>query len=328
MRCHARLPLVFHPGYSPPWPDKHRFPMWKFRDLALQLQADGLVHASPASGEAPFLRPVKALEEQVLLAHDQDYYEGFCTNSLPAHLWRRIGFTQRPCHAQLVQRTQLEVSGTLLAARKALERGMAGNLAGGTHHAHRAYGSGYTALNDLEITAKVLLKEEAVARLLICDLDVHQGDGTAEILKEEPRAFTMSVHCKDNFPFGFKGMSHLGHDQSDWDVALPKGTADAVYLATVFEHLQAVLEDFRPELVLYDAGVDVHVEDDLGNFCISWDGLRKREEMVLQLCVSKGIPIAFVIGGGYHRHAKHLSPVLTLDRNFGNGNLYSQTPCF
>lgn len=117
----------------------------------------------------------------------------------------------------------------------------------------------------------------------------------------------MSVHCKDNFPFGFKGMSHLGHDQSDWDVALPKGTADAVYLATVFEHLQAVLEDFRPELVLYDAGVDVHVEDDLGNFCISWDGLRKREEMVLQLCVSKGIPIAFVIGGGYHRHAKHLS---------------------
>eukprot|EP00435_Cladocopium_sp_Y103_P040159 s74_g10.t2 len=117
---------------------------------------------------------------------DVDYYEGFCTDSLPAYLWRRIGFTQRPCHAQLVHRTQLEVRGTLLAARKALEHGMAGNLAGGTHHAHRAYGSGYTALNDLAITAKVLLQEEAVARLLICDLDVHQGDGTAEILKDWP----------------------------------------------------------------------------------------------------------------------------------------------
>eukprot|EP00434_Breviolum_minutum_P022371 symbB.v1.2.019745.t1/scaffold1627.1/size108904/4 len=170
--------IVFHPDYSPPWPEKHRFPMWKFHALAQQLYDDQLVE------EAELLKPWEVPRDMVLLAHDEAYYEGFCQHALPSALWRRIGFTQRPCHHALVRRTRLEVMGTLIAARQALEYGMAGNCAGGTHHAHRAYGSGYTALNDLAITAKVLLKEELVDRVLICDLDVHQGDGTAEILKE------------------------------------------------------------------------------------------------------------------------------------------------
>ncbi|CAE7243269.1 unnamed protein product [Symbiodinium natans] len=156
--------------------------------------------------------------------------------------------------------------------------------------------------------SKVLLEEGAVDRILICDdLDVHQGDGTAEILRQEARAFTLSVHCKDNFPFGFKGMAHLGKDRSDLDVGLEKGTGDEAFLSSVSECLLGTLDDFRPDLVLYDAGVDVHEDDDLGNLCISWEGLRKREDLVIQACVSKRIPIACVIGGGYDRDARHLA---------------------
>ncbi|CAE7864905.1 unnamed protein product, partial [Symbiodinium sp. KB8] len=227
--------------------------------------------------------------------------------SLTELLQMAARFTQRPDHRALVCRTRLEVAGTLLTARLALETGLACNTAGGTHHAHRAWGSGYTALNDLAVTSKVLLQEGVVSRILICDLDVHQGDGTAEILREDAQAFTLSVHCKDNFPFGFKGMTHLGQDKSDLDVGLAKGTGDEVFLSTISEHLLGALDDFRPDLVLYDAGVDIHVDDDLGNLCISWDGLRKREDLVINACLSKRIPIACVIGGGYDRDPRHLA---------------------
>eukprot|EP00913_Durusdinium_trenchii_P006785 g6377.t1 len=238
---------VLRSAYSPPWPPTHRFPMWKFHDLALQLLKDQLVTAWE-----DFVMPQPLQEEWIFLAHEEDYYRRFCSDTLDPAALRRIGFAQRPDHRQLVARTCWEAAGTLTCAREALKVGMAGHCAGGTHHAHRAWGSGYTVLNDLAITAK----EKAVSKILICDLDVHQGDGTAEILQDEPRAFTMSVHCKENFPFGFKGLSHLGHDRSDLDVALPKGLGDEEYLATIFEHLQGALEDVRPELVLYDAGVE------------------------------------------------------------------------
>ncbi|CAK9106367.1 unnamed protein product [Durusdinium trenchii] len=192
-------PSVYHHSYSPPWPPTHRFPMWKFHDLALQLLKDQLVTAWE-----DFVMPQPLQEEWIFLAHEEDYYRRFCSDTLDPAALRRIGFAQRPDHRQLVARTCWEAAGTLTCAREALKVGMAGHCAGGTHHAHRAWGSGYTVLNDLAITAKVLLQEKAVSKILICDLDVHQGDGTAEILQDEPRAFTMSVHCKENFPFGFK----------------------------------------------------------------------------------------------------------------------------
>ncbi|CAJ1337001.1 unnamed protein product [Effrenium voratum] len=248
VRRTSRLPVVYHSDYSPQWPAKHRFPMWKFRDLAQQLIADGLLE--PKDFHAPY----EPQDQWFLLAHDEDYYRRFVADTLDGPRWRRIGFTQRPCHAALVRRTRLEASGTLRAAHLALQWGLACNAAGGTHHAHHSWGAGYTALNDLAMVSKVLLKEGHVQRLLICDLDVHQGDGTAEILREEPRAFTFSVHCAENFPFGFKGMAHLGHDRSDLDVGLAKGTEDEVFLGVVKERLTALLEDFRPDLVLYDAG--------------------------------------------------------------------------
>ncbi|CAE7727060.1 unnamed protein product, partial [Symbiodinium sp. CCMP2456] len=289
-------------AYSPEWPVTHRFPMWKFKDLAELLVEEGLVESF-----SDFVTPQDPPDEWFTLAHEEEYYRGFVENSLDPVRWRRIGFTQRPDHRALVRRTRLEVAGTLLTARLALETGLACNTAGGTHHAHRAWGSGYTALNDLAVTSKVLLQEGVVSRILICDLDVHQGDGTAEILREDAQAFTLSVHCKDNFPFGFKGMTHLGHDKSDLDVGLAKGTGDEVFLSTISEHLLGALDDFRPDLVLYDAGVDIHVDDDLGNLCISWDGLRKREDLVINACLSKRIPIACVIGGGYDRDPRHLA---------------------
>jgi len=295
-------PTVWHEAYSPPWPPSHRFPMCKFRNLADQLVRDGL-HESHCS----FLKPEEPPTEWLLLAHDEEYYRNFVDDTLDRTMWRRIGFSQRPDHVALVRRTCLEVAGTVLAARNALAWGLACHTAGGTHHAHRSWGSGYTVFNDLAIAAKVLLDEKVVSRILICDLDVHQGDGTAEILSAEPRAFTFSVHCKSNFPFGFKCMTHLGHDKSDLDIGLERDTGDTCYMAALATHLPVILERHRPDLVLYDAGVDVHINDDLGNLSVSWSGLRWRDDFVLDACLSRGIPIACVAGGGYDRDAEHLA---------------------
>lgn len=275
--------------------------MRKFQDLADQLVLDGLIQS-----HADFLQPDDPPDWWFLLAHDEEYYRSFVDGTLDEARWRRIGFSQRPDHAALVRRTRLEVAGTVLAARQALRVGLSCNTAGGTHHAHSSWGSGYTALNDLAIAAKLLLEEGAVSSVLICDLDVHQGDGTAEILASEKRAFTLSVHCSDNFPFGFKGMRHLGRDQSDLDVGLRKNTGDQEYLAAL-ACVPEALDSLKPELVLYDAGVDVHEDDDLGNLRISWAGLRSREEFVLEACLSRGIPTACVIGGGYDRDHSHLA---------------------
>jgi len=276
--------------------------MWKFRDLADQLVMDGLFPAHSA-----FLTPEDPPDEWFLLAHDEEYYQGFLHGTMDSARWRRIGFTQCPDHDALVRRTRLEVAGTVLASRHALQCGLACNTAGGTHHAHGSWGSGYTILNDLAVTARLLLKEGAVARVLVCDLDVHQGDGTAEILSDEPRAFTFSVHCNANFPFGFKGMQHLGNDRSDLDVGLDAGTDDGGYLVALERHFPHALDAHKPDLVLYDAGVDVHIDDDLGRFAISWEGLRQRDDFVLDACLSRHIPVACVIGGGYDRDASHLA---------------------
>ncbi|CAK0806027.1 unnamed protein product [Prorocentrum cordatum] len=246
-------------------------------------------------------------DDWLLLAHDAEYCRGFLEGTLDAARWRRIGFTQCSDYGALVRRTRLEVAGTVLAARLALQRGLACHTAGGTHHAHRSWGSGYTILNDLAVAALLLLREGLVSRPLVCDLDVHQGDGTAEILAGEPRAFTFSVHCKDNFPFGFKGMSHLGADRSDLDVGLAAGTADQGYFGALEAHLPCALDLHRPDLVLYDAGVDVHADDGLGRLGVSWGGLRRREDVVLEACLSRKIPIVCVIGGGYDRSASRLS---------------------
>lgn len=289
-------PIVWHPEYSVPWPQSHRFAMWKFEDLQREVVEQRL-----ASPEELFL-PSEAAREDIARAHDPGYVDAFESDSLPHELWRRVGFTQRPDHAALVRRTRLEVGGTLLAAEMARATGLACNLGGGTHHAHRGYGAGYTVYNDLAITALA-----HAGRSLVVDVDVHQGDGTAEILGEESRAFTFSVHCEANFPFGFVGMDHLGHDRSDLDVPLPAGAGDQELLDALHTHLPATLDSHRPTLVLYDAGVDTDAVDGLGRLVCSPRGTFLRDQYVLEQCVLRNIPVATVIGGGYDRDRSRLA---------------------
>ena len=196
-----------------------------------------------------------------------------------------------PWSKGLVRRTFLAPSGTVLTAQLALQHGIACHLAGGTHHAHYDYAAGFCILNDLAIAANVLLQQEGIERVLIFDEDVHQGDGTAALLANEPNAFTCSIHCERNYPFEKK--------VSDLDVALPDGLEDWAYLEVVSETLHKALALSRPDIVLYDAGVDVFRNDPLGRLNISEQGIFQRDFQVLSELKRRDIPVATVIGGGY-----------------------------
>jgi acetoin utilization deacetylase AcuC-like enzyme len=274
--------LVYHPAYSAPLPSSHRFPMAKFRLLHDHLRQLDL--ARPEQLHQPLPIPRRALE----LVHSRGYHEGFSRDRLTAAEQRRIGL---PATQPLVRRSWLAVGGTLLTARLALERGLACHLAGGTHHAFPDYGSGFCIFNDVAVTARVLLAEGRVARLMVIDLDVHQGDGTAAIFAGDARVFTFSAHGASNFP--------LRKQTSDHDLALPDGLGDDDYLAAVGRVLPELLEQVKPELVLYNAGVDPHRDDRLGRLALSNTGLLLRDRMVLEACLRRSIPVATVIGGGY-----------------------------
>jgi acetoin utilization deacetylase AcuC-like enzyme len=277
-----RPALVYHPAYSAPLPSSHRFPMAKFRLLHQHLQQLDL--ARPDQLHQPLPIPRRALE----LVHSRTYHEGFSRDQLTAPEQRRIGL---PATTPLVRRSWLAVGGTLLTARLALEHGLACHLAGGTHHAFPEYGSGFCIFNDVAVTARVLLAEKAVARLMVIDLDVHQGDGTAAIFASDPRVFTFSAHAASNFP--------LRKQTSDHDLALADDLDDDSYLAAVGQVLPELLEQLKPELVIYNAGVDPHRDDRLGRLALSDTGLLLRDRMVLEACLRRGIPVATVIGGGY-----------------------------
>ena len=277
-----RPPLVYHPAYSAPLPSSHRFPMAKFRLLHDHLRQLDL--ARPEQLHQPLPIPRRALE----LVHSRAYHEGFSQDSLPAQAQRRIGL---PATTPLVRRTWLAVGGTLLTARLALAHGLACHLAGGTHHAFPHYGSGFCIFNDVAVAARVLLAEGAVAKLMVIDLDVHQGDGTAAIFAGDGRVFTLSAHAASNFP--------LRKQTSDHDLPLADDLDDDAYLAAVGRLLPELLEQVQPQLVLYNAGVDPHRDDRLGRLALSDTGLLLRDRMVLEACLRRSIPVATVIGGGY-----------------------------
>ena len=286
------LPLVYHPNYSCPFPDDHRFVMSKFVRLYEYLCSQGLV----ASDQSNVFQPIQASLQDLSIVHDLNYLEKLCGNQVDRREWRRIGL---PWSQGLVDRTLTAPNGTLLAARLAIKHGMACHLAGGTHHAHADFGSGFCMINDLAYTAKTLLKSNEVNRLLIFDLDVHQGDGTASILADEPNAFTCSIHCEKNFPFR--------KFNSDLDVGLENNLQDAEYLNIVSSTLNKLLDEQQPDLVLYDAGVDIWEQDALGHLNISWQGMLDRDELVLKTCLSRHIPVATVIGGGYDKDHDRLA---------------------
>jgi acetoin utilization deacetylase AcuC-like enzyme len=276
------LPIIYHPDYVVPLPPEHRFPMQKFRQLYETLLADEVAH--PSQFHAPELPPREWLE----LVHTSQYVQGYCEGTLETKAQRRIGLPWSP---SLVNRTCIAVGGTILTARLALQQGLACNTAGGTHHAFPSYGSGFCIFNDLAIASRVLLQLGLVQKILIVDLDVHQGDGTAFIFQDDPRVFTFSMHCEVNFP-GTK-------QKSDLDVPLPAGMEDDAYLQTLAAYLPDLLSHVQPDLVFYDAGVDPHLGDRLGKLALTDRGLFCREMQVLSTCAAQGYPVACVIGGGY-----------------------------
>jgi acetoin utilization deacetylase AcuC-like enzyme len=278
------LPLVYHPGYVAPLPPGHRFPMAKFRDLYDLLLGDGVAIAQQF--HAPELPPLDWLE----LVHTREYVKAYQDGTLNEKAQRRIGL---PWSEALAYRTRIAVGGTVLTARLALTHGLACNTAGGTHHAFPSYGSGFCIFNDLAIAARVLQSLHLVQKILIVDLDVHQGDGTAYIFQDDPSVFTFSMHCAINFP-GTK-------QQSDLDVPLSEGMEDDAYLQTLAQYLPDLLTQVKPDLVLYDAGVDPHLDDQLGKLALTDIGLFRRDMQVLGTCVGQGYPVACVIGGGYSK---------------------------
>lgn len=284
------LPLVYSPHYSFNFPERHRFPMKKFELLHEHLQMRGI-----ATSQNTF-RPGKARQDLLELAHCSDYLARFISGQLSDKEIRRMGL---PWSKDLVRRTLIAPNGTFLTAGLALRHGLACHLAGGTHHAHHDFASGYCILNDLAIASLALLTQSKVRRILIFDCDVHQGDGTAAILQNVPEVTTCSIHCEKNFP--------QRKAKSDIDVELPKGIGDQEYLRIVDNTLDHALDVSRPDLVIFDAGVDVYEHDPLGMLNISLDGIRAREAMVINNVRSLNIPLATVIGGGYDKDQSALA---------------------
>lgn len=291
------LPIIHHNAYvARDVPATHRFPMGKFRAVAERCVAEGLVRSFDG-----FHRPAPAPANWLQLAHDPTYVDQVLTQTVPEALERRIGFKMT---ADVAMRSRCAVAGTALAARLALEHGAACNTAGGSHHAFADGGAGFCVFNDVAVAARLLLAEGAVRRVLVIDLDVHQGDGTARIFQDDPRVFTLSVHCEENWP--------RRKAVSDMDVGLAQGTADAAYLKTARDAVNGALEASRPDLVFYNAGVDPHRDDRLGLLDLTDEGLAARERLVFESVMSRGIPITGVLGGGYSRDLDALARRHTL----------------
>jgi acetoin utilization deacetylase AcuC-like enzyme len=265
-----------------PIPSTHPFPMGKYRMVRDRLLAEGSID------RRMLIEPPPVADEDILLVHTPDYWNRCVNGELTSHEVRRIGF---PWSEGLVRRSRAAVQGTIIAAKNALVDGVASNLAGGTHHAYPDHGEGYCVLNDIAIAARVLLRDLSAERIAVIDCDVHQGNGTAAIFEDDPRVFTFSIHGEKNFP--------AQKERSKLDVNLPSGVADEEYLAVLREHLTRILDNFEPDFVFYQAGVDPFEGDRLGKLNLTIQGLRRRDEFVISSCCEREIPIVTTMGGGY-----------------------------
>lgn len=275
-----------------PLPPDHRFPMRKYALLRQRVIAEDLV----APGDLRV--PEAATDEQILRAHDLDYLTRVKDGLLSEKEQRRIGFPWSP---EMVERSRRSSGATIAACRAAFEDGVAVNLAGGTHHAHRDFGAGYCVFNDSAIAARAMQAERRTRRVVILDCDVHQGDGTAAILAGDSSVFTFSVHGARNFPF---------HKQkSDLDIELPDGTTDAVYLDAVEEGVRRALAMAGADLAIYLAGADPYASDRLGRMAVSMEGLAQRDRLVLGLCRDAGLPVAVTMAGGYAHQVDEIAAI-------------------
>ncbi|MEF2552892.1 histone deacetylase [Aurantimonas sp. A2-1-M11] len=276
------LAIIHHPAFDADFDARHRFPMSKFSRLAEILVEDGLV--APGG----YHQPVPAPAAWLRLAHDPLYVDQVLFSAVPAAMEKAIGFR---VDEKVALRSRCATGGTVLTARMALAEGLACNTAGGSHHAARAGGAGFSVFNDVAVAASLLLADGDAGRVLVVDCDVHQGDGTARIFATEPRVFTLSLHGARNYP--------VRKASSDLDVALPDNTGDAEYLAALRPALAAAIDRSRPDIVFYNAGVDPHEDDRLGRLALSEAGLAERDRTVIGTCRDRAIPVACVIGGGY-----------------------------
>lgn len=283
------LKIAWAPTYAHPLPANHRFPMIKYELLPEQLLYEGTVRAEN------FFTPGPLPEPSILLTHSEPYWRKLQNLQLSRSEVRRTGF---PLSKQLVEREITIMNGTVQAALFALQYGIAMNIAGGTHHAFSERGEGFCLLNDNAIAANYLLAHGLATKVLIVDLDVHQGNGTAEIFQEEGRVFTFSMHGEKNYP--------LHKEASDLDIALPDGTGDAAYLRLLQEHLPRLFDAVKPDFVFFQSGVDVLESDKLGRLKLSLKGCRQRDELVIQQCYHNQVPLVCSMGGGYSASLAHI----------------------
>ena len=278
-----------------PLPEGHKFPMAKYSRLRERILAEGVVDADDLH-EAP-----PASFDDLHLVHDAAYVDAVRSGTIAPDVQRRIGFPWSP---QMVERSRRSVGATIAAARAALDDGVAANLAGGTHHAFADRGEGFCVFNDVAVGARVLQRDHHARRIAIVDLDVHQGNGTAAIFKDDATVFTFSMHGDKNFPFK--------KETSDLDVPLADGTGDDEYLSLLGRHLPEVLNHHQPDFVFYLAGADPFEGDRLGRLKMTIDGLRRRDEIVMRACAGAGLPVAVSMSGGY---ANDVDAIVTIHTN-------------
>ncbi|SDR79064.1 Acetoin utilization deacetylase AcuC [Formosa sp. Hel1_31_208] len=276
------LKIAFHPIYKHPLPERHRFPMLKYELLPEQLRYEG------TCTEAHFFEPNIPKEDHILRVHDKAYYQDLKQLTLDRRAARKIGF---PLSDILVTREVIIADGTIKASEFALSNGIAMNIAGGTHHAYTNRGEAFCLLNDQAIGARYLQKQKLAEKILIVDLDVHQGNGTAEIFQNDPTVFTFSMHGKGNYPFK--------KEISDLDIALENNTNDETYLNLLQNALPKLIEQEQPDFIYYLCGVDVIETDKLGKLGMTLEGCKSRDKFVLDTCKSYGIPVMCSMGGGY-----------------------------
>nr|WP_321227459.1 histone deacetylase [uncultured Psychroserpens sp.] len=276
------LKIAFHPIYKHPLPEGHRFPMLKYELLPQQLLYEG------SCSKDNFFEPEIPSDEHILRVHTQGYFQDLKQLTLDKRAARKIGF---PLSDILVEREVIIADGTIKASQFALQYGIAMNIAGGTHHAYTNRGEAFCLLNDQAIGARYLQQKKLADKILIVDLDVHQGNGTAEIFKDDSSVFTFSMHGKHNYPFK--------KEISDLDIALENDANDDTYLNLLYKTLPKLIKQEQPDFIYYLCGVDVIATDKLGKLGMTIDGCKQRDQFVLETCKTNKIPVMCSMGGGY-----------------------------
>ncbi|MGM0550281.1 MAG: histone deacetylase family protein [Bacteroidota bacterium] len=283
------IQIAFSSAYHHPLPEGHRFPMDKYTLIPQQLLYEGTFE------EHHFFAPQPFDNGAIEAVHDAEYVAKLKSGTLTYKEIRRIGFPYSP---DLVTREEHICAGTTQGAEKALESGIAFNVAGGTHHAYADHGEGFCMYNDIAVAAQYLLDTGAIKQALVVDLDVHQGNGTASIFASDSRVFTFSMHCQKNYP--------LRKEKSDLDIPLDWYTEDATYLQTLETYLPPIINKVKPDIIFYQSGVDILFNDKLGKLSVSVEGVKERDYRVLSLAQKHEIPLIASMGGGYSERMRDI----------------------